>query len=135
MPAWGEAAGGLLDDEIARVAAYVRSLGGNTAAAAPGDTIGSRWARGDRALGAARYATSCAPCHGDHGEGKEGPALNNRVLLATATDTYLYETIRRGRRGTSMPSFELGSPAWKSLAPSEMESIVAYMREWEVSNP
>jgi cytochrome c oxidase cbb3-type subunit 3 len=107
----------------------VRSLA-PAATASPPDSAGSRWARGDAALGGRLYSASCAPCHGERGEGKEGPALNNRVFLASASDTYLYETIRSGRRGTSMPGFEDGSTAWKALSPSEMESIVAFLNEW-----
>jgi mono/diheme cytochrome c family protein len=131
MPAWGEAEGGLRPEEIERVVAFVRSFGN----AATTDTSASRWARDGDSQGAARYASSCASCHGERGEGKEGPALHNRVLLASASDTYLYETIRRGRRGTAMPSFETGSTTSKALSPSEIESIVAFMREWEVTTP
>jgi mono/diheme cytochrome c family protein len=134
MPAWGDAAGGLRPEEIERIVAYVRSLPGADSPAAPADTAASRWAHDD-GRGAARYASGCALCHGERGEGKEGPALNNRVLLAAASDTYLYETIRRGRRGTSMPSFETGSTTTQALSPPEMESIVAFLRGWEVKTP
>ncbi|MFN0152516.1 MAG: c-type cytochrome [bacterium] len=135
MPAWGEGEGGLRPDEIERVVQFVRALGGGVAPALAADADAAapdRWVRGDAAIGRAQYAVSCAPCHGDKGEGKEGPALNNRVLLESASDTYLVETIRRGRRGTSMPGFERGSSVYSALSSSDIESIVAFIREWEV---
>jgi mono/diheme cytochrome c family protein len=53
------------------------------------------------------------------------------VLLANATDTYLMETIRRGRRGTSMEGFANPSTVRPALAAEEIESIVTYLRTWE----
>jgi mono/diheme cytochrome c family protein len=85
----------------------------------------------DAQAGAPLYVANCAPCHGERGEGKEGTALANRVLLETATDTYLVETIRGGRRGTSMPGFGNPSPVRQYLAQDEIESIVAHIRSWE----
>ena len=70
----------------------------------------------------------CAGCHGLDGKGGEGPALNNKVLLQSATDTYLVETIRRGRSGTAMASFLDPSPARPALAESDIDDVVAYLR-------
>jgi len=56
--------------------------------------------------------------------------LANPVLLAHATDTYLVETVRRGRRGTAMPAFTTSSTIWRLLSDSEIESIVAFIRTW-----
>jgi hypothetical protein len=53
------------------------------------------------------------------------------VLLASATDTYLVESIGRGRAGTSMDGFLTSSTVRPALAPSEIEAIVAYLRSWE----
>ncbi|MFN8545196.1 MAG: c-type cytochrome [Candidatus Binatia bacterium] len=129
MPAWGEADGGLRPVEIAAVVAHVRSLAGG--AAAPVDEGPRRWVKADAAAGAALFAETCASCHGAQGEGKEGPALDNRRLLASATDTYLMETVRRGRRGTSMPAFGAASPTHRVLSDGEIASIVAHLRSWE----
>lgn len=128
MPAWGDKDGGLRPAEIEAVVAHVRSFGD---APPPADTGPSRWVEGDAATGAALYAASCASCHGRNGEGAEGPALNNPVLLRSATDTYLVETIRRGRRGTSMAAFAAASPTHAALSPEEIEAIVAFIRTWE----
>ena len=81
--------------------------------------------------GKALYTKSCVSCHGAAGKGGEGPALNNKVLLAAATDTYLVETISRGRRNTAMQGFLKPSIIWPALTRAEIESIVAYIRSWE----
>ncbi len=125
MPAWGSAASGLRPDEIDAVVAYVRTLGGVAAVA---DTRPPRWAAGDAVQGEQLFIRACASCHGPDGLGGEGPMLANPVLLATATDTYLFETIRRGRSGTSMEGFAAPSPARPALSDSEIESIVTYLR-------
>jgi cbb3-type cytochrome c oxidase subunit III len=129
MPAWGEAEGGLRPEEITAVVAQVRSFADG--APPPEDVGPRRWASGDAAAGARLFADACASCHGERGEGKEGPALANRRLLASATDTYLIETIRRGRRGTSMPAFGSASPAHRVLADDEIGAIVSFIRSWE----
>jgi cytochrome c oxidase cbb3-type subunit 3 len=128
MPAWGELEGGLREEEIGRVVSYVRSL-----AAVPfeGDSKPRRWVQGNTADGQRLYAETCASCHGERGEGKEGPALNNRVLLEVATDTYLFETIQIGRRGTSMAAFGAGSAVRRALTEAEIGSVVAFIRTWE----
>jgi cytochrome c oxidase cbb3-type subunit 3 len=129
MPAWGELEGGLRPEEIDAIISFLRTRAGR-----PGpiqDDRPRRWVQADAQAGAPLYVANCAPCHGERGEGKEGTALANRVLLETATDTYLVETIRGGRRGTSMPGFGNPSPVRQYLAQDEIESIVAHIRSWE----
>jgi len=128
MPAWGQQEGGLRDEEISRLVAYVRDLGG---AAYEGDPKPRRWVEGDVVAGERLYVKACAACHGDRGEGREGPALNNRVLLDLATDTYLFKTIQNGRTGTSMVAFGAGSTVRGALTDAEISSIVAFLRTWE----
>ena len=128
MPAWGEQEGGLRAEEIGRLVAYLRGLGN---VAYEGDAKSRRWIEGDIAQGQRLYASACATCHGDRGEGKEGPALNNRVLLDLATDTYLLKTIQNGRSGTSMAAFGAGSSAQRTLTDPEIGSVVAFIRTWE----
>jgi cytochrome c oxidase cbb3-type subunit 3 len=129
MPAWGESAGGLRPAEIDSVVSHVRSLAGGVRHEP--DPRPARWVRGDATLGARIYAANCAACHGKTGEGGEGTALANPVLLQNATDTYLVETIRRGRRGSSMLGFATGSVTRRSLSQDEIEAIVAHIRSWE----
>jgi mono/diheme cytochrome c family protein len=130
MPAWGEKEGGLRPEEIEAVVRHLRDLGG---VAAEPDPRPLRWVRGDAAEGERLYRAHCALCHGDRGQGAEGPALRNAVLLASASDTYLVETIRRGRRGTTMQGFLTPTPARPALADAEIESLVALLRTWETA--
>ncbi len=132
MPAWGEKEGGLRPGEIAEVLGHVRRLGGGVAPIA--DRKAPRWVRGDVREGRRLFTAYCASCHGGKGEGGEGPALNNPVLLKAATDTYLLETIRRGRRGTAMEGFASPSTVRPALAGSEIESIVTFLRTWEAGS-
>ncbi len=128
MPAWGEQEGGLRDAEIDTLVAYLRSLGN---VEYEGDTRPPRWVKGDVAEGERLYASACAGCHGPRGEGQEGPALNNRVFLDLATDTYLFKTILNGRAGTSMAGHSTGSTTRRALTEQQTLSIVAFMRTWE----
>lgn len=130
MPAWGEKEGGLRPAEIDTVVAHIRALGGGVPAEV--DPRPKYWVTGDAAEGAGLYAANCASCHGKAGEGAEGPSLANPVLLAAATDTYLVETIRRGRRGSSMSGYETSTTAHRALSAREIESIVVHLRTWEV---
>ena len=132
MPPWGEKEGGLRPEEIRKVVAHLRSVSGteSKAEAAP-----ARWVSADASLGKKQYASSCAGCHGARGEGGEGPALNNKVLLAAATDTYLVETIARGRRGTAMEGFLTPSVVRPALTRAEIETIVSFIRSWERGKP
>jgi cbb3-type cytochrome c oxidase subunit III len=125
MPAWGTSATGLRPEEVETVVAYLRARSG---VAFEGDTRPPRWVAGDAVEGGVLFGRYCATCHGPEGRGGEGPALVNDVLLATATDTYLVETVRRGRRGTSMEGFLTATPARPALADSEIEAIVAFLR-------
>ncbi len=129
MPAWGEGAGGLRPDEVRTIIGHLRRLGAVKEPRRP--DAQRRWVKGDAEAGRRLFASLCAGCHGTQGEGIEGPALNNQVLLAGADDTYLVETIGRGRRGTPMRSYREGSTVNPALSAAEIESIVVYLRGWE----
>jgi cytochrome c oxidase cbb3-type subunit 3 len=131
MPAWGEGEGGLRPAEIATVVAFVRSLAPDVPA--PLEAEPRRWVDADAADGARLFGGACASCHGERGEGKEGPALANPRFLASASDRYLVETIHRGRRGTSMPAFGSASPQHRVLDDGEIAAIVSFVRTWEGS--
>ena len=127
MPAWGELTGGLKPEEIKKVVAYLRTLG------VPYQPDGkpARWVKGDAEQGKQLFASSCSGCHGARGQGIEGPALNNPVLLSTATDSYLVDTIGKGRQGTAMQGFLQPTPARRTLNQTEIENIVTFLRTWE----
>ena len=128
MPAWGEQEGGLREEEIGRLVGYIRGVGG---VQFEGDAKPRRWLEGDVSEGKRVYAKACAQCHGERGEGKEGPSLNNRVLLELATDSYLFKTVKDGRRSTSMESFGMSSPVRAALTEAEIASVVTFLRTWE----
>ncbi len=132
MPAWARINGGLSAQEIRTVVLWLRRLGG---ADFKPDGRPRRWVNADASHGRRLYRLACAGCHGPNGEGGEGPALNNPVLLEAATDSFLFETIRRGRRGTAMPAFSQPSPAHPTLAAEEIASVVAFLRSWERPAP
>jgi cbb3-type cytochrome c oxidase subunit III len=124
MPSW--TAAGLRPTEIDAVVAHVRTLGGGITPRP--DPKPPRWVRGDVRAGESLFQANCSGCHGRTGAGGEGPALVNAVLLGAATDTYLVETIRTGRRGTAMEGFATPSPTRPALSDPEIESIVAFLR-------
>lgn len=127
MPGWLKE-GGLRPDEVKAVVAYVQTLGGATVEP---DKRPARWVSGDPKAGGRIFSSTCAGCHGLQGAGAEGPALNNKVLLDSATDSYLVETISRGRRGTAMAGFDEPSPVRPALARSDIESVVVYLRSFQ----
>jgi cytochrome c oxidase cbb3-type subunit 3 len=127
MPPWLKPTG-LRAEEIQSVVSYVRGLGG---AAPPPDTRPARWITADARHGKRVFESTCAGCHGQEGKGGQGPALNNKVLLESATDTFFVETVRRGRRGTDMASFIEPSPARPVLSQPDIEAVVAYLRSLE----
>ena len=130
MPAWNEQSGGLRAAEIESLIAHLRALGGGVPF--EGDPRPARWAGGDVLAGERLYAAQCASCHGARGEGGEGLALANPALLASATDTYLFESIARGRAETTMPGFARASPVRPALSAGEIEALVSFLRTWEV---
>jgi cbb3-type cytochrome c oxidase subunit III len=128
MPAWGEMEGGLEPEEIRAAVAHLRRLSGT--APVP-DAKPPRWLQADSAQGERIYAKACMGCHGQVGQGDEGPALRDPALLAEATDAFLVETISRGRRGTPMPAFSEPSTVHPTLSRAEIESVAAFVRTWE----
>ncbi len=133
MPAWGEKEGGLRPGEIATLVSYIRDLGG--VPAPPPSLEPRRWAKDPEGLGGRLYGAYCSGCHGPQGEGGEGPMLRNPVLLESATDRYLFETVSRGRRGTAMEAFTRPSAVRPALSPKEVEALVAHLRSWEERKP
>jgi cbb3-type cytochrome c oxidase subunit III len=131
MPSWGEISGGLRPEEIDEVVRHLRVLSGTAPTI---ETEPARWVSGDAALGERLYAASCSGCHGASGEGGEGPALNNQVLLGSATDRYLVETISNGRSGTAMSGFTSASVAHPAYSTEETEALVAFLRAWGRNN-
>ncbi|MGV6827285.1 MAG: c-type cytochrome [bacterium] len=76
------------------------------------------------------YEEHCSGCHRYMGEGGIGLPLNGSKMRRL-TDDYLIKTIRYGRPGRVMPSFQY-------LSDAQVDAIVAHIRDWsgpsEVSN-
>jgi mono/diheme cytochrome c family protein/rhodanese-related sulfurtransferase/catechol 2,3-dioxygenase-like lactoylglutathione lyase family enzyme len=77
---------------------------------------------GNITVGRSLYDVHCARCHGSKGEGGNGPAIANPMLLATASDAFLRYTIAEGRDGTPMPSFK------DSLSSRDLDALTAFVR-------
>jgi len=69
------------------------------------------------AAGQKLFATACSGCHGLHGEGGRGPNLADGHLTRDVSDKKLFNSIRKGVRGTPMPPFDLPEEKiWQLLA-------------------
>ncbi len=77
------------------------------------------------------FASNCAACHGDEGQGGIGPALNSQPLLSTVGDDQLFSLVRTGIPGTAMPAWSqlFGGP----LTDEEVRQVVSFVRAWEPS--
>lgn len=129
MPSWETMEGGLIQDEIGTLAVFVRTLSQEAVSSAV--ELTHRTVDGDPDSGESRYEKSCSGCHGADGTGAEGPALSNQVFLETASDGFLLNTIKKGRRGTAMKGFQNPSPVQPILSRREIEDIVTFIRTWE----
>ncbi len=89
----------------------------------------------DLARGRELFASNCAGCHGDEGKGSWAPELANEGFLSAASDGFLQATIVRGRTGTAMRAFGHGANGLVDLSPSDVDDIVAYMRQWSKRTP
>jgi mono/diheme cytochrome c family protein len=86
---------------------------------------------GNPASGQNLFRELCAECHGETGEGRKAPALQNQEFLGAATNGYLLATITLGRRGTPMPSWGAGSRQHRRLTADERKDLVAFIRSWQ----
>jgi mono/diheme cytochrome c family protein len=74
------------------------------------------------------FAKSCAPCHGKEGEpnavfAKQGVrSFKDQAWQKGATDAQIEKSIREGKKGTMMASFE------KQLSAEEIKALAAHIR-------
>ncbi len=85
---------------------------------------GQREYRPSVRLGKTLYRSRCTVCHGQNGEGKIGPSLNNESVLTVVSDEYLHDTIVRGHPGTAMP-------AWWQLSSEDVADVIVFLRSWQ----
>ena len=67
--------------------------------------------------------TGCYSCHGHEAEGAVGPDLTDDEWIYKPTDSMIYNTIAKGRRGTVMAPFS------DQLAPEEIWKVVEFLRD------
>jgi cbb3-type cytochrome c oxidase subunit III len=90
---------------------------------------------GDVQSGEQLFATMCVGCHGKYGQGGVGPAVLNPSFLQTASDSFIYESISRGRKDTAMIAWSMNSEGMANLEDKEIRNIVAFMRSREQMVP
>ena len=129
MGAYFEEVGGPMNnDELYRLVRWLKEQVAVESIDLPPDPIS-----GDVEKGRAIYASECANCHGDAGEGYIGPAIGNPAFLALASDAFLRYTIEHGRDGTEMQGFG------ELLSPADLDAVTAFLRSrethWEHTQP
>ncbi len=122
MPSWEMQAGGLRQEEIAAVQGYLRAGGSGQPAAPPAPAL----ARGDATRGSILFMNNCMGCHGPGGRGGIAPEIGNSTFGASASDEFIVTTIRNGRRGAAMPSFQ--RPGATGLQDGEIGDLLAFIR-------
>ena len=69
------------------------------------------------------FATHCASCHGNDGDGGVGVPLALPGFLNSVSDDFLKKSIRYGRPGRIMPAFNF-------LSDAQLSAIVKHVRSW-----
>jgi mono/diheme cytochrome c family protein len=82
-------------------------------------------AAGNARYGAALYRGNCAGCHGLFGKGGIGNSLRSPSFLAMASESFLRDTIVRGRgRGAT------AMPAGHHFSEAELSDLLAFLGTW-----
>jgi mono/diheme cytochrome c family protein len=127
MPAWGKQAGGLLPAEIDTLLDYIQPPEAKraTTAALHAAIVPPR---GDTKRGSALFTSYCSGCHGLAGHGGIAPEIANPVFQRAASDEFIVTTIRNGRRGTAMPSFQPQIAGVRMLSDADIGDLLAFTR-------
>ncbi len=126
------------DAQVDAIVSHIRNWSGKPAPVFPDTPI-----KGDVQHGKELFASYCAACHGEMGEGGSGtgvtfsrkreqpiiaPALNNPGFLAAASDEMIRYTLQQGRAGTPMRSFLV-----QGLSEQDINDLVSAIRSMEDS--
>lgn len=79
--------------------------------------------------GAARFARSCSPCHGEHAQGLIGPNLTDDRWIHGGSVEQVFQTVAKGWPSKGMP------PWGRAMRPEELAALVSYLRSLQGSNP
>lgn len=131
---------GFGDESVDAIATYIRGWSTQAAPDYPAERLSGRPEHGEKL-----FATHCASCHGDKGQGGAGtgvtfsrprqapimaPALDNPGFQRSVSDAMLKATLLRGREGTPMPSIKaLG------LNEADADDLVAFLRQLQPQLP
>lgn len=83
--------------------------------------------------GRSLYAENCSLCHGEEGEGVDGPALNDKRFLVDTSDETIFSLTSSGVPSTEMPAWNhtFGGP----FTDQQIRQLVAFIRNWEETAP
>ena len=79
--------------------------------------------------GRARFARTCAACHGEQAQGLIGPNLTDNRWIHGGSVEQIFQTIAKGWPAKGMP------PWGRALKPEELAALVSYVRSLQGSNP
>ena len=79
--------------------------------------------------GRARFARTCAACHGEQAQGLIGPNLTDDRWIHGGSVEQIFQTIAKGWPAKGMP------PWGRALKPEELSALVSYVRSLQGSNP
>ncbi len=79
------------------------------------------------------FSENCAMCHGEQGEGVDGPPLNSKSFLRDTADETIFSVISSGVPSTEMPAWNQvhGGP----LTDEQVRQLVTFIRAWEPDAP
>jgi cytochrome c oxidase cbb3-type subunit 3 len=80
-------------------------------------------------VASARFAKSCAACHGEKAQGLIGPNLTDERWIHGGNVEQIFQTIAKGWPAKGMP------PWGRALKPQELSALVSYIRSLQGSNP
>jgi len=128
MPAFAEAAGGLLTDaQIDAITKGIRSWSRPNALAGVDPPPYSARTPGDAHRGEAAYGVFCAACHGPGGQGTaKGSAITNDSFLALVSDQGLRTLTITGRRELDAPDWR-GNVPGRPMSDEEVTDVVAWL--------
>ena len=126
----------LTDTDILSVVQYMRTWTGNK-----GKQYSTKRIKGNSKAGKQLFNQYCAACHNTGGTGGLGtgvtfsrprdaaivaPSLNNPGFLSSVEDSFIKETLMKGRAGTPMMSYLA-----QGLSEKDINNLVKYIRDFE----